>query len=80
MACVSHEIRTEHLPNTIQELCRYTEVLGDRDEAPKLKTQDVIVCCVVRAIRHLRGRWYVSMSNGGMMIIKGKSKSRLAQR
>jgi hypothetical protein len=35
-----------------------------RDEAPGLKTEDVIMCCVVRFM----GRWQVSTSNDGMTV------------
>jgi hypothetical protein len=37
-------------------------------------TEDVILCCVVRAVTHLSGgdRWV--WSSGGMMISKGKLK------
>jgi hypothetical protein len=45
-----------------------------RDEAPKLNTEDVIMCCLIRAIPQLRGcnRWV--WSNGKTMIGKGNPK------
>jgi hypothetical protein len=32
-----------------------------RDEASNLETKDVIVCCLVRAVTHLREWWYINM-------------------
>jgi hypothetical protein len=28
---------------------------------PKLKTEDAIMCCLVKAIAHLTGQWHMSM-------------------
>jgi hypothetical protein len=50
-------------------------VAGLRDEAPKLKTEDVIMCCLVRSVSQLRGAEIDQYGgNGGMMIIRAKLK------
>jgi hypothetical protein len=45
-----------------------------RDEAFILKTEDVIMCCLIRVIARHRGQWWVR-NNGGMTISKGKRKT-----
>lgn len=44
------------------------------EEAPKWKTKDLILCCLVRATAHLKRHDSWVCSNGGMMIGTGKSK------
>jgi hypothetical protein len=46
-------------------------VPGQEDEVSNLKTKDMIMCCLFRAITHSD---IFVWSNGGMMISKGKSK------
>jgi hypothetical protein len=52
------ETRTEHLPNTSLRRYRYAlllitvAIMCVRDEAPNLKTKDMILCSVIKAITH----------------------------
>jgi hypothetical protein len=39
-----------------------------KDETPNTKTQDMITCCVIRAIAHFKGRDRWLCGNGGMVI------------
>jgi hypothetical protein len=44
-----------------------------KDETPNLRIEDVIMCCLIRAIRASGGS-DILWSNGGTMIIRGKPK------
>jgi hypothetical protein len=47
-------------------------VLDQRDEACNFKTKDVIVCCLVSAITHIRRALVDEWSNGGTVIRRAK--------
>jgi hypothetical protein len=48
----------------------------DQDEAPNLKTKDMILWCLVRAITRLRDGDKRIWSNGGVIITTGKTKKK----
>jgi hypothetical protein len=48
------------------------QVLGDKQPAPQLKKENVIMCCLVRAIKELKGMTDKYRVMVGIMISRGK--------